>query len=347
MPNSDKIDTKKIQSYNRCMKKAFFSFSALLFLLLFVSCAKGKSLTLNMAESNSIDSPAAHVDQIFIDKVAELSKGSIKINLQANGIFGNNAIVTEAMTKPDCEIHLARISPASLIQYDCSKSSLLMVPFTFSNRKHFWAFASSSAANEILNEPYEKGIGVKGLFFSEEGFRHFFSTSRIKDINDFSGKKIRITNNEIMLGIAKSLKSEAVNIGFNELYAALQTGRVDIAEQPIVNYLSSHFNKVAPYMILDRHILGVTEVVISSKVWDSLSKKQKNIFYEAAEYAREYCQTISYKTEEEAKETLRKEGVEFIDVTDITPWQNVCADVINRAVASDPTLYGEILTLAE
>lgn len=300
-----------------------------------------------MAESNPEDSISAWMDKAFVEKAEELSGGSITIQLNTDGILGDNSSVMQLMTKPGSNIHLARVSPATIVPYNCEKHTLLDIPFTFTSREHFWKFAFSPLAQTILNEPYEKKVGVKGLFFTEEGFRHFFATKRLEKISDFAGEKIRTAGNTIMHDIANVLGGEPVKVSFSDLYSALQTGIADVAEQPISNYLANHFNKIAPFMILDGHQLGIAEVIITSEAWDSLSENQQKILVEAGKYAGEYCSKISQEAENAAQLTLRNEGTEFIEVNDIAEWQNVCADVRTKAAEANSELYGEIVNLAK
>ena len=301
-----------------------------------------------MAEPNPEGSVSAKIDHEFAYKVEELSKGSIKIQIHTAGILGDNSSVMAAMVKPGSSgIHIARLSPIAVAHYGCDKHSLLNVPYTFKNHAHFWKFANSPAAQKILDEPYTKKVGVKGLFFMEEGFRHFFATKPLNDLEDFEGEKIRSAGNPIMEELATALKASSVNVPFTSLYAALQTGEVTVAEQPLTNYLSNDFNRVAPYMILDGHEIGVAEVVISTETWKSLSKEQQAILIEAGKYAGEYCQKIVQESENSAKLTLRNSGVQFSEVKDFSKWQKVCADVISKAVRDNTELYGEIVNLAD
>lgn len=301
-----------------------------------------------MSEPNPEGSISARVDHEFINKVEELSKGSITIQLHTTAILGDNSAVMEAMTKPgNTGIHIARLSPVAVANFGCEAHSLLNIPYTFKNHWHFWKFASSPVAQKILNEPYEKKIGVKGLFFIEEGFRHFFATKPLNDLEDLAGEKFRSAGSPTMERIAVAMKAGSINVPFSSLYSALQIGKVTVAEQPLTNYLSNDFNRVAPYMILDGHEIGVGEVIISSEIWDSFTKEQKNIFIEAGNYAREYCRKTVEETENSAKLTLQKEGVKFTEVKDISKWQKVCADVISQAASVNPELYGEITHLAD
>lgn len=329
------------------MKKSVFFALMLALPAVFCACRSERTVTLVMSEPNPADSISARVDEVFVRKVEELSKGSVKIQLSTDGALGDNTAIMKVITRPDTNIHIARVSPAALSTYGCGKHELMDVPYTFRSHNHFWNFAASGSAQEILNEPYEKNIGVKGLYFAEEGFRHFFSTKELNGIEDFEGEKIRSAGNSVMNEVILALKGEPVTVTYSNLYSSLQTGVVNIAEQPIENYLSSNFSKVAPYMILDGHQLGLTEVVISSQVWDGLSKEHQEILVEAGRLAGEFCKIITLEAEESAKDALRKEGVRIAEVSDISKWQEACADVINSVVKNHTILYGEIITLAD
>lgn len=83
---------------------------------------------------------------------------------------------------------MSRISAFALTSYGGQKSMLLSLPYTFVSREHFWNFATSDLAQEFLMEPQENGSGVRGLFYGEEGFRHFFTTKEISGIEDLAGR---------------------------------------------------------------------------------------------------------------------------------------------------------------
>ncbi len=335
------------------MKRLLAVCAALTCVLGIISCKgkkdglAGQEITLVMAEVNPEGTISAQMDQAFKEKVEELSGGKIKIDLKTGGILGDEESVMGLQRKPGNTIHLQRISAFNVAALGCEKSSLLVIPFTFANKDHFWKFATSEAAQSILNEPYEDGVGLKGLFYGEEGFRNFFATKKLSSPQDFNGIKLRITSDPIMKGIASGLKANAVSVGFADLYSALQTGIADAADQPLANYLANHFHNIAPYMVLDGHTLGVTEVVIASETWDKLSKEQRQILTEAGRYAGEVCRKVSQEAEDAAKAQLLAEGAVFTEVSDLTPWQTASADIIAESAKAAPELYQEILDLAK
>ncbi|MBR1536850.1 MAG: TRAP transporter substrate-binding protein [Treponema sp.] len=336
------------------MKKSLFSLMfSIVALTTLISCLEKKNLndekeiTLVMAEVNPAETIAGQMDQAFKQKVEELSNGKIKIDLQCAGILGDVDSVMALMLKPNSTIQIHRMSAVNMAMYGCKKSSLLSVPFTFSSKEHFWDFASSKEGQEILNEPTEIGLGLKGLFYGEEGFRHFFSTKKIEGVGDFENLKVRGTNDEAMQGLLAGLKADSIPVNYADLYVALQTGIIDAAEQPIANYLANHFHQVAPYMIFDGHTLGVMETVITSECWNSLTKNQQNILLEAGKYASDFCKNLSQTEEDRVKEQLLKEGATLTEVKDIKPWQEACKNVIKKGAAADEKLYEEILSYAK
>lgn len=223
---------------------------------------------------------------------------------------------------------------------------LLSLPYTFVSREHYWNFASSDLASEFLLEPHENGSGVRGLFYGEEGFRHFFTVNEISGMEDLAGMKLRVSNDPVMNGLVESLGASPTVVSFNELYSALQTGVVDGAEQPIANYKSNAFPEVAPCMILDGHTLGAIQVIITDEAWDSLTEEQQNILMEAGEYASQFNKKISADAENEVLEQLKADGIKIVEVPDVTPWQEAVKGVIEENTKGQEELYQKILEMA-
>jgi TRAP-type C4-dicarboxylate transport system substrate-binding protein len=243
-------------------------------------------------------------------------------------------------------IDMSRVATYSLNSYGSKSLSLLSVPYTFTGRDHFWKVARSELGAKLLDESSKLGLGVKGLFYAEEGFRHFFFNSKVESIADLAGKKIRVSNDPIMTGMVGGLKASPTVVSFTELYSALQTKVVDGAEQPIVNYQSNSFFEVAPYMILDGHTLGCAEVIITESAWGKLTDGQKGFITEAGKYASEFNANLSAKIENDCKAELTAKGVTFAEVKDLKAWQDACADVIAQFSKGMEDDYKAILDMA-
>lgn len=310
------------------------------------AAANDPAVTLVMAEVNPLDTIVGQMDSKFKEEVERLSGGSITIDLQASGVLGSENDVLDTMLGGAGTIQLSRISAFALTSYGGEKSSLLSIPYTWKDRDHWWAFAESDLAQEILQEPSEKGSGVRGLFYGEEGFRHFFANTELKDLSSLAGLKIRVSNDPVMNGMVEGLGASPTVVDFGELYSALQTGVVDAAEQPIANYKSNAFPEVANNLILDGHTLGAVQVIITDDAWNSLTEAQQEAITEAGKLASEHCKKISAEAEAEVLEALKADGCNVVEVPDLTPWQEACKKVIEENTASQADLYQQLLDFA-
>lgn len=302
-------------------------------------------VTLVYAEVNPLDSIVGQMASDFKSKVEELSGGKITIDVQASGVLGSENDVLDTMLGGGGTIDMSRISAFALTSYGGQKSMLLSLPYTFVSREHFWNFATSDLAQEFLMESQENGSGVRGLFYGEEGFRHFFTVKEIAGLDDLSGMKLRVSNDPVMNGLVDGLGASPTVVSFNELYSALQTGVVDGAEQPIANYKSNAFQEVAPNLILDGHTLGAVQVIITDEAWDKLTADQQAILMEAGEYASAQNRANSESKENEVLESLKAEGVNVVEVADIAPWQEATKKVIEDNTKGYEDLYQKILDL--
>ena len=309
------------------------------------AAASDPKVTLVYAEVNPLDTIVGQTGSHFKEKVEELTGGSVIVDVQASGVLGSENDVLDAILGGSTSIDISRISAFALTSYGCNKSKLLSIPFTFENRAHFWNFANSELAPEFLNEPQELGLPVRGIFYGEEGFRHFFTVKPVSGIADFKGLKLRVSNDPVMNGMVEGLGANPTVVSFGELYSALQTGVVDGAEQPIANYKSNAFPEVANNLILDGHTLGAVQAVITDNAWNKLTENQQAAVMEAAADTQAFNADLSETAEKKVLDELKSSGCNVIDVPDKAPWQEACAKVISENTSDQAELYQQLLDM--
>lgn len=309
------------------------------------AAASDPKVTLVYAEVNPLDTIVGQTGSHFKEKVEELTGGSVVVDVQASGVLGSENDVLDAILGGSTSIDISRISAFALTSYGCNKSKLLSIPFTFENRAHFWNFANSELAPEFLNEPQELGLPVRGIFYGEEGFRHFFTVKPVSGIADFKGLKLRVSNDPVMNDMVEGLGANPTVVSFGELYSALQTGVVDGAEQPIANYKSNAFPEVANNLILDGHTLGAVQAVITDNAWNKLTENQQAAVMEAAADTQAFNADLSETAENKVLDELKSSGCNVVDVPDKTPWQEACAKVISENTSDQAELYQQLLDM--
>ncbi len=307
--------------------------------------ANDPKVTLVYAEVNPLDTIVGQTASEFKRLVEEKSGGSITIDIKASGVLGSENDVLDAIVAGDDSIDISRISAFALTSYGAKKSMLLSLPYTFVSRDHWWNFANSDLAKEFLNEPQEIGLPLRGIFYGEEGFRHFFANVPLTDITSLKGLKIRVSNDPVMNGLVKGLGGSPTVVSFGELYSGLNTGVCDAAEQPIANYKSNAFPEVANNLILDGHTLGAIQAVITDTAWNKLTPAQQAVLMEAGKEVQKFNQNLSQEAEDEVLEQLKAEGCNVVDVPDKSAWQEATKQVITDNTKGLEDLYQQILDM--
>ena len=313
--------------------------------------ASGDVITLTMAEVNPLENTVCGaMDLKFKEEVEKLSGGQIQIDLQGGGVLGVEADILDGMLGGTGTVDICRISAFALTSYGTKKSVLLSLPYTFADRNHYWNFANSELGQEFLDESEELGLGVKGLYFGEEGFRHFFTIADkpITSPADMKGMKIRVSNDPIMTKMVQSLGATPSPVSMSEIYSSMQNGTIDGAEQPTVNYAGNSFQEVGPNLTLDGHTLGAMMTIITDKAWNGLTEEQQGWILEAGKTASDYCREVSEQKENEVLEQLKADGINVIEIADKTDWQAACKPIADEYAAGDlAEVYQQLLDLAK
>jgi TRAP-type C4-dicarboxylate transport system substrate-binding protein len=304
-------------------------------------------ITLVYSEVNPETSFVGTLGAAFKAKVEELSGGQIIIDAHYSGTMGTEAQILDDLLGGGTSVDILRISAFALTSYGCTKSTLLSIPYTFVNRQHFWNFANSDLAKEFLNQPQELGIPLRGLFYGEEGFRHFFFRTGVEadGIEDLAGLKIRVSNDPVMTGMVSNLGGSPTVYTFTELYSGLQKGDVDAAEQPIANYYANVFQEVAPTLVLDGHTLGAISAVITDTAWNKLNAEQQGWIMEASAYVQQYNQENIQAKEDAILAELVAAGYKVVEVPDKAAWVAACQPTISQYTAEQAELYQQILDM--
>ena len=313
------------------------------------AAAAEPAVTLTMSDVNPLEGTiCGAVDLKFKEAVEAMSGGTITIDLQGSGVLGAESDILDGMLGGTGTVDLIRIGANSLNNYSCTKSILTSLPYTFESREHFYAFAASDVGQELLNEPEDLKIGVRGLFYGEEGTRNFFTVKNhpVEKPEDMKNLKIRSSSDPVMTGMIANLGATPSPVSFSEIYPSMQNGTIDGAEQPVANYRSNSFTEVGPNLTLDGHTLGVFEVLITDNAFDTkLAENQQQVLLDASKICADYCQQISGDKEAEVIEQLKAEGVNVIEVEDKTAWREACAPIVEEYTKGElGELYNKILS---
>lgn len=185
------------------------------------------------------------------------------------------------------------------------------IPFLFRDYDHARRVLDGPIGQEMLAKFPSKGIVA--LAWTENGFRHLTNSKRaVVKPDDVRGLKVRTMQNPVHIQAFQSIGVQPTPMAFSELFTSLQQGVVDGQENPIPVILSAKFSQVQKHLSLTGHVYSPSLLLISPKLWNSLSDADKAAFLEAAK-AGATAQRKKVNDDEAAGiSQLRSDGMEVV-----------------------------------
>ena len=138
---------------------------------------------------------------------------------------------------------LATVEPSALLPE---------LPFLFENLEAARKALDGPAGQKILSNLEPKGI--KGLAWSELGFRGVIGNKPVRSPADAKGLKIRVVPNPIYIAAWKSVGANPVPLDFGEIYLGLQQGVIDAVDTNYEAFYGAKHYEVAKYLALTDHM---------------------------------------------------------------------------------------------
>lgn len=298
---------------------------------------KSQSLKLahNLNEQHSV-----HLALVEFGKlVEEKSNGEVKVEIYPNGQLGSESEVLEQLQAG--AVAMTKVSAAALTTYSEGYNAFTL-PYVFADEDHYFKSMESDAVNELYESTADKGF--VGLTFYNSGARSFYTVDKpILTPDDLKGVKIRVMGFESQTDMIKALGGTPVGTPYGEVYTSLQSGVIDGAESNETALTNGKHGEVAKHFSYDEHTMIPDILVISSKIWESLSEEQQAIVKEAAVESTEYHKPIWADSIEAAKKEASEEmGVTFHEV-DKTPFR----EAVKQMLADYGSEYPEVKKLLD
>lgn len=213
------------------------------------------------------------------ERLAEKSGGKLTLDIYPSGQLGSEQQCVELLQIGSLAI--TKVS-AAVMEGFTSKFKALGLPYVFRSQQHSFNVFDGEIGEELLLGTQE--FWIRGLCFYDAGFRSFYTIDKpINTPDDLTGMKIRVMKSQTAMEMVKTLGGSPTPISFGELYTALQSGVVDGAENNPPSLYTSHHYEVCKHYSLDEHTCVPDVLIISTKVWKTLSAQEKKWLQEAAD----------------------------------------------------------------
>lgn len=256
------------------------------------------------------------------ERLEELSGGRMTIDIYPSGVLGSEVQCIEQLQGG--VLAMTKTSTAAMENF-IPELGVFGVPYLFNNHESYWGVLDSEIGRDLLS--VGDSLGLRGLCYYDSGSRNFYSTKKpIRSPKDLVGMKIRVQNSRMAIAMIEAMGGSPTPIAWGELYSALAQGVVDGAENNPPSFDSSRHFEVSKYFTPDAHTRVPDLLMISFKVWDSLSSQEQEWLQAAADESSIYQRELWAEKTVESLEKVKEAGVQIVEC-DPTEFQAACAHI--------------------
>lgn len=295
------------------MKKIFKVMLFLVSILLFVACGNEKSSKKRVIKVSTKfvdDEQTSKSLKKFVENVNKKSNGTLELQLFTSGTL---PIGKDSMEQVEKGSDWISVDGVNFLGDYIPDYNAITGPLLYQSFEEYFRMLKTPLVQELNKQAEKKGIKVLSLEWVF-GFRNFETNKAIYTPEDLNGMNIRVPNSKLYTYTIKALGGNPVAMPYPDTYAAIQQGVIDGVEGSIMSYYGTkQYENVKKYS-LTRHLLGVSAVCISTKVWDSFTPEQRKLIEEELAAATKDNLDATEILEGQYAEKLREEGVEFNEV---------------------------------
>lgn len=231
--------------------------------------------------------------------------GKMKVQVFSDGVLGNDAQMVAAARTGTLDMVNSSSSPLASV---VPELGVLDLPFLLNNTKEADVLFDGKVGDWFNAKM--PAVGLVNLAWWENGFRHTTNSKRpITKVDDFSGIKLRVMQNKVYIDSFNALGANAVPMAFTEVYSALETKTVDGQENPYLNIQNMKFYEVQKYLTLTKHSYSTNMLLVSRKVWDTLSPQEQTVLKDCGAQSRDAVRKANREKEDASLAFLKAQGM--------------------------------------
>ena len=158
--------------------------------------------------------------------------------------------------------------------------------------------------------------GFTALGFAELGLSYLMSTQPIRNLADMKGQKAWAPdNNKLVFNAQKALGVSPIPLAMGDVLMGLNTGMINVVAGSPVGALALQWQTKIKFVnkLPMSYVFGV--LVVNKKDFDKLSKEDQGVVSQVMAKALGDINQRSRDDNQKASESLKAQGVEFIDPT--------------------------------
>ena len=262
------------------------------------SAPSGESTTLRLAWTVAYqdDHPYTVAAESFKQYVEENTDGRVKVELYAGGQLGGDVEMMEMLQMGTLDV--AVTSTPTIANFTDVLVGCDMPYIWHNDLQAMYSVLTEGDIGRRLLDRMQEEVGIVGLSFLYQPFRHFYTNKPIETLDDMAGLKLRCMQTPVHMAIFEALGCKPVSLTYNDIYSAMQQNTIDGFESDAMGGTASKFYEVADYLTISGHFNNTMVLLMSDTSYSAMSAEDQAVCMAAAAEAA----AASLKTSSEAND---------------------------------------------
>ncbi|MEZ5856852.1 MAG: TRAP transporter substrate-binding protein [Hyphomicrobiaceae bacterium] len=260
----------------------------------------------SMGNTNPPKHGTSKAAQAFIDKLAEVSGGKMKVIHHHSGALGGEREVAQQIQLGAVDFGPITTAPLSTL---VPELSVFQLPYIFRDYDHVYKALDGS---DTLQKYFAGVLDKKGFHligFIAAGYRGIYGHSKIDGLADIKGKKVRVQEDKILVATFKALGAIPTPIAWPEVATSLQTKVIDFAEGGVNTFYHNKFYDLVKYVADVRHTHQCIALIMSKASYAKLDEPGKKAIADAWLQARAFNRKFILDEDNSIQDLVRAKGV--------------------------------------
>lgn len=258
----------------------------------------------------AVDTPKGQAAEYVRRRVAELTRGRVRVDVFPNGTFYKDHEEIQALQLGAVDLLAPSLSKFG--QLGLREFEAFDLPFLFEDEAALRRVTEGPVGRDLLRRLDRKGI--VGLAFWDAGFKSFSANRPLRRPEDFRGLRMRIQASGVIDAQMRALGALPQVLPFPSVAQALRAGVVDGTENPISNFYTQGMHAVQRHLTLTRHGYLGYAVIANRRFWDGLPADARAALEQALTEAGALANRLARERSEADLEAVRRAGTTEIHV---------------------------------
>ena len=203
-------------------------------------------------------------------------------------------------------VDYAVASPSHMSTY--SKWATLMDPPMLYRSHIHWSKVLGSDVLQPIVDDILKRADVRLIGYGGGGTRHLIVNKPVSNMAEIKDVPIRVMGAPIQTQMFQAFGMAPTVIAYSEVYNAIQTGRIDAAENEAAGIQQMKFYEVGPNISLTAHSITVRPLCFANKTFTKLPEDLQAAILQAGKDAGTYGRILESSEDSQKMNQMESEG---------------------------------------